>query len=511
MPGIASATVKRLACCALFVVIYIFAVLVATPPARAQTLDFAQVDSYIHDLMSIYQIPGAALALVKDGEIVYAKGYGVRNARTGQPVTENTLFSIGSISKSFTALAVAQLAESGKLTLDDHVIKYLPDFRLADPHAASVLTIGELLTQTSGLPRADDLWWPGAPASRQQIVRDLRKVSLISVPGQQFHYSNQNYVLLGYLIERLTGQTWEDYVRQHILEPLNMAQADFDVPAMQAAPDHAEPHILDERAGTIPIAFNDSDKQWLSTHGPAVSINASILDMARYVQAQLGGSPLTGSPVISTKMLSQMHSPLTDFAPLVSLVSNQGYAMGWFTETYRDQALVEHSGDVKGFAANVTLVPSAHAGVVLLTNTQVVETFRQAVRLRMVEMLLGLKAEHDIAQTLDQASQFDPVERLKQFQAARTFRLDAATLRQLPGDYDGSFGRTHIDLQGDRLFARRVGWLVVYEMAGFAPGQLLCAAGSITDSLVMTFKIDKSGAVTFYQDDRQVLARVRSR
>src|SRR5205823_3456382 len=129
---------------------------------------------------------------------------------------------------------------------------YLPGFTLYDSTAVKILTVRELLSQTSGLPRVDDMWLPGAPASRRQIVQDLARVKLTAQPGTQFQYSNQNYVVLGYLLEKIVGQTWESYVQQHILTPLRMSSSDFGVAAMQSTPDHAAPHILDGRSGLIP-------------------------------------------------------------------------------------------------------------------------------------------------------------------------------------------------------------------------------------------------------------------
>src|SRR5258708_30280250 len=223
-----------------------FASLNITAQIRAQAFNFQQIDAYITNLMQMYQIPGTAIALVKDGRIIYTKGYGVRNVETGQPVTENTLFAIGSISKSFTALAISQLVDAGKIDLDHTVASYLPGFALSDSTATQTLTVRELLSQTSGLPRVDDMWLPGAPASRRQIVQDLARVKLTAQPGVLFQYSNQNHVLLGYLREQIVGQPWASHVQQHSLTPLRMDASDFGIAAMQNTPDHAAPHILDD-------------------------------------------------------------------------------------------------------------------------------------------------------------------------------------------------------------------------------------------------------------------------
>jgi CubicO group peptidase (beta-lactamase class C family) len=481
-------------------------VIAPIPTRAALTSDFAEIDTYITDLMQVYEVPGTAIALVKDGKIIYVKGYGARNVDTQAPVTGGTLFAIGSISKSFTALAVLQLADRGQINLDDHVTDYLPDFRLYDPQSAKRITIRELLAQTSGVPRADDLWWPDGPANRKQIVDDLRKVQLTTVPGQRFQYSNQNYALLGYLVEKITGQTWESYVQTHILKPLGMRSTDFDIPTMQRTPNHADAHILDQRKGLMPVGFNAGDIRWLNAHGPAVSINASARDMARYVQFQLGDGTFEGQPVLSQDMLNEMHHQQAGFLPGLPFLTEQGYGMGWFTEKYRGYSLVEHSGDVKGFAANITLVPSEKIGVVVLTNVQTVESFRQAVRIRLTENLLGIAPNRDIAKLVDRT---DLTELKKDFETARTFKADAAVIAKLPGDYLGVLGQVHIELSDGRLFARPQGWLLIYELAPFAPDKVLYSAGTLTGSLVLSFKIDAQNSVTFYQDGVKMLERIR--
>jgi len=478
---------------------------VLAPVQAETTADFSEIDAYIADLMQTYEVPGTAIALVKDGKIVYVKGYGTRNVDTQAPVTGDTLFAIGSISKSFTALAVLQLADAGKIDLDAPITDYLPDFRLYDPQSAKRITIRALLAQTSGLPRADDLWWPNGPGSRKQIVDDLRKVQLTTIPGQRFQYSNQNYALLGYLIEKVTGQTWESYVQTHILKPLGMRSTNFDIPTMQQTADHADAHILDQRQGLMSIGFNKGDIRWLNAHGPAVSINASAHDLARYAQFQLGDGTFGGKPVLSQAMLDEMHTEQVSFMPGLPFLTEQGYGMGWFTEQYRGYSLVEHSGDVKGFAANITLVPAKQIGVAILTNVQTVESFRQAVRVRLIEYLLGLTPKRDIAELVDRT---DLTELKKSFAAARTFKADPAVIARIPGDYTGALGRVHIELSDGRLFARPQGWLLVYELSLFAPDKALYSAGTLTGSLVLSFKIDARNNVTFYRDGVKMLERV---
>src|SRR5262249_3345834 len=156
-------------------------------------------------------------------------GYGYRDVKAKTTVTENTVFAIGSISKSFTSMSVMQLVDQGKIDLDSPVIKYLPDFKLADPDLTKTVTVRNIMSHASGLPRADELWYQNVPASRKQVIDDMVKIKPTAKAGALWQYCNQNFVLAGYLVEKITGQTWEQYVKQHILDPLGMKTTNFNV------------------------------------------------------------------------------------------------------------------------------------------------------------------------------------------------------------------------------------------------------------------------------------------
>ncbi len=162
--------------------------------------DFSAIDATVNQLLAMYSVPGAAIGIVQNGQVVYTKGYGYADAEHKTPVTEQTVFSIGSVSKSFTVLDLAQLAEAGKVDLDAPVIRYLPDFKLSDPDATKALTIRQVLSHSTDSP-ADDRLVLGLN-SRKQIVADMVNIALTGKPGQVWQYCNQNFVLAGYLVER---------------------------------------------------------------------------------------------------------------------------------------------------------------------------------------------------------------------------------------------------------------------------------------------------------------------
>src|SRR5215472_763258 len=329
---------------------------------------FPDADDLLLRLMSEDHVPGAALAIIKDGEIVLEKGYGFRDLAAHAPVTTATLFNIGSISKSFTALGVAQLVDQHQVDLDAPVIGYIPDFQLSDPQATQAVTLRQLLSHTSGLP-ADKQWPQQVPATRAGIVSEFASMPITAQPGTRFQYCSRCIVLAAYVLERITGQSWEAYTRRHIFAPLGMTMASFGPLGLEQAPDRAQPYRHDGVLGQVPVPW--SRLQYLEPLGPGGGIDASVDEMARYALLQLGDGTISGHQVISTQKMAELHrleiDVGVDWRP-AARAENLHYALGWFTAGVRGVRLVYHNGENPGFRAAVVLAPSFKAGVVVLTN-----------------------------------------------------------------------------------------------------------------------------------------------
>lgn len=376
-------------------------------PAGAERAVTAQaVDDLVLRLMSMYSVPGAAVALIQHSRIVLAKGYGFRDSETQLPVTERTLFNIGSITKSFTSLGIAQLVDEGRLDLDRPVIQYVPELRLSEPVVTRTVTLRQLMSHTSGLPRHDD-WLASVPTSRLDVIRDMVRIPVTAKPGERFQYCNQNFVLAGYVLERVTGQSWEAYTRAHIFAPLGMTAAAFGVLGLERAPDRAQPYRPDALLGATQVPWTSNGLQALQALGPAGSIDANIADMARYAQFQLGDGTVFGRQVVSARMLAELHRPEIAAGKGV-LTQDIRYALGWQTAEYRGVQLVSHGGEITGFTAYITLVPSAGAGVVILANADSAELFAHALRLSLVEELVGMSTRRDLARELNAIYHFNP-------------------------------------------------------------------------------------------------------
>ncbi len=425
------------------------AVCLLSPGAFAQpSLDTAQLDAFVKEMMSAYDIPGVGLAVVEDGEISYVRGYGVRDVTTGAPVTPNTQFAIGSTTKSFTALGIMLLVEEGRVDLDAPVTTYLPEFKLADPDATRTATVRHLLSHTTGLVRTDASTFDTS-VTAADIIEAAATTPLVGEPGEVFVYSNVNTIIAGEIIERITGESWEDFTRERVLEPLGMATATLSIAELKQQRDVALPHVLDVLNG-----LQTTDFLALGADAPAGAINASATEMARYVHFQVGD----GAPLLSQASLGEMHEGqiaapdfnvpgmITAQARAVaarpedvpdSLVTDQKYGFYWGVERFLGEKLVQHGGNTNGLTANATLLPEHRAGVVVLANAGGANTFMEVVRLHVVKLLLG-RSSPDVSATLQVQLEVlgqDNASRKADLNAARTYQPERAELAPLAGTY----------------------------------------------------------------------------
>ncbi|MBS0196891.1 MAG: serine hydrolase [Planctomycetes bacterium] len=330
---------------------------------KASTDALGDFASWADEARAAWEVPGFAMAIVKDGSVVLTTSAGVRDLDSKTPVTENTLFAIGSSTKAFTTFVLGTMVDDGKLEWDKPVRDLIPGFKLADPVATERLTVRDMVTHRSGLPR-HDLMWYNSTLTRPQMVSRLAFLEPSKELRESWQYNNLMFLTAGYLSEQISGKSWEDNVRERIFKPLGMNGADFSVTDMQAAPDFAYPY--EKRDGAMrKMPFRD-----ISQMGPAGSINASVADMAKWVRVHLENGKFNGQQIISPTTLAEIHRPQM-IMPSESTdpeVIRIGYAMGWFVSAYRGKLMVEHGGNIDGFSAQVTLLPNEHIGIVALTN-----------------------------------------------------------------------------------------------------------------------------------------------
>jgi len=310
-----------------------------------------------------WRAPGLAIAIIKDGRVVLSKGLGTKDIDSEDAVTPDTLFAIGSCTKAFTTFTLGTLVDEGKVSWDKPVREYMPEFKLRDAFASEHLTLRDMVTHRSGLPR-HDLSWYNSPLSRKDLVARVAYLEPNKELREAWQYNNFMFLTAGYLVERVTGGTWEEAVKARVFEPLSMGNSNFSVVESQKSADFAHPcEWRDEKMRRVP--FRD-----ISQIGPAGSINSSIRDMARWAMVHLSKGEVGGVRVISENTIADLHQPqmLMPGTSEDPEIINIGYAMGWMVSAYRGHVMVEHGGNTDGFTALVTLLPKDNIAVVALTN-----------------------------------------------------------------------------------------------------------------------------------------------
>jgi CubicO group peptidase (beta-lactamase class C family) len=355
---------SRLVRCTLILLVLLGA---AVPHAAAQQGPLRGLDSYITKAMADWDVPGLALAIVRNDSVVHATGYGVRELGRDERVDERTLFAIGSSSKAFTALALAQLIDEEKASWDDRATKHLPWFQVHDPYVTREMTLRDLLSHRSGLTRGDRLWY-ATEVPRDEIVRRVRFLEPTWSFRSNFGYQNIMYLAAGLVAEEITGKSWDDLVQERIFAPLGMRQSVTSIDPLPGMPNVATPHSRFDDTVT-PIAYRDIDNI-----APAGSINSSALDMAQWVRLQIGNGMYAGTRLVSEQNMREMHTPHT-IIPIDTAAERlypethfRTYGLGWFLEDYRGRRIVHHGGNIDGMSALVAMMPEENVGLVILTN-----------------------------------------------------------------------------------------------------------------------------------------------
>ncbi|HEX8618184.1 MAG TPA: serine hydrolase [Thermoanaerobaculia bacterium] len=338
---------------AIFVVFFL-----SLSAAGQQAFDPRAVDKLFNTALKAWQIPGAAVAIVRNDRIVYVQGYGTKTLGAIEPVTPDTLFQIASTSKAFTTAALSMLVAEGKLSWDDPVRKHLPYFQLGDPCADAQVTVRDLVSHRTGVGRYDELW-DNTPITREEVIRSMGKVELSKPFRTTYQYQNIMFIAAGEVVASASGMPWDDYVRTRIFTPLAMTSTITSDEAWSEA-DHANGYQYDWETNRV------TPQRPIETHtlGSAGAIKSSARDLANWVRFQL--NPDSG--VDETKQphtVIRLENSSRDLNPETHVMS---YGLGWFIQDYRGELLVSHSGSLNGFRAHVDLLPKRDTGFAILIN-----------------------------------------------------------------------------------------------------------------------------------------------
>jgi CubicO group peptidase (beta-lactamase class C family) len=417
--------------------------------AQAANGSLDGLDAFVATAMKDWEVPGTAIAVVQDGKIIFAKGYGFRDVKKELPVTPHTLFAIGSASKSFTVTDVAMLVDQGKLDWDKPVRDYLPGFRLYDQFASERMTPRDLVTHRSGLPRHDAVWY-NSTASRRELVDRLRYLEPSKDFRTTFQYQNLMFMTAGYLAGTVADRPWEDLTRERIFVPLGMNRSNFSVADSQKADDFALPYRK-EKEKLKEIPFRNIDQI-----GPAGSINSNVEDMSHYLLMHMNKGKYDGKQILSENNAAEMQTPQMVIPGVLRWkeLGHQSYGMGLFITSYRGHKLVHHGGNIDGFSALVTFMPQDNLGMVILTNLNAT-VFPGLLSYNVYDRLLGLDS-------VDWTTRFKDDEK-KQKEAADLAKKQGFTnkkpnthpsheLMDYAGDYENpGYGVAKVGVDGGRL------------------------------------------------------------
>lgn len=426
--------------------------------ALTQPMTERQVDKLVQRNRALFQIPGIAITIIKDGQIILNKGYGLRSLRTRQAVTTQTLFGIASNSKAFTAAAVGLLVEEGKLHWDDLVTNYLPQFRLYDPLATQLLTVRDLLSHRSGLPTtAGDLMHDPDSTSftLEQILFNQRFIKPSSSLRSQFAYTNNGYLVAGAIVAKVSGMSWEAFIEQRILRPLGMTHS---AASFQGC--HTNPNLIDAHK-----RINDSVRvvaRYGSTKNDAAGgIYSSAQEMSQWMLLFLNRGrygPSLSQRLLSESLMAELVTPQT-IIPVSQPGSYQthfaAYGLGWFLSDVKGYKEIAHSGQDVGMVSAVTMLPELGLGVLVLTNSE--SGAASAITDQIVDSYVGIVGQDRTAQ-LYKREQFrrrarqtllDSIQR----QLTRHSPLSSADLASYVGIYqDQWLGKVRISLRQDQLW-----------------------------------------------------------
>ncbi len=439
-------------------------------------------------------VPGAAVAVVKDDEVILAKGYGFRDVENKVPMTADTILAIGSASKAFTTFAMGVLVDEGKLEWEKPVRNYIPWFRLYDTFASERLTPRDLVTHRSGLPRHDLSWYNNYEATREEFVRRLAYLKPSADLREKFQYNNLMFLTAGYLVEVLTGKKWEDAIRTHVFEPLGMKRTNFSVEDSQKDADYALPYR--EREGKIEeIPFRN-----ISNIGPAGSINSSVNEMSHWLLVHLNGGKFDGKQIIGPQTIQDMHLAHmpTGGTPAIAEVTPADYGLGWFVDSYRGHSRVHHGGNIDGFSAMVSMLPQDGVGIVVLVNKNGSALTELLIR-QAYDLVLGAESKDWIGEAAKEKTVGDEVQ--KEASQKKQIRRKPGTkpvheMGEYEGDYfHPGYGNLKVFVEKGEIFFAYNGITTPLEHWHYETFNGKRADDPTFEDMKMTFRTDVNGNV----------------
>jgi CubicO group peptidase (beta-lactamase class C family) len=356
-----------------------------SPASAASEAALADFDAYMAETIRQWDVPGVAVSIVKDGRIVLAKGYGVRDPVTGQPMTKDTIFTIASSTKPFTTFSAGLLVDEGKINFDAPVSTYLKGFAMRDPAATAGLTLRDMFSHRSGLASHAAVYWHNYALTREELLARLAYLDSSQPLRAKFQYNNIMYMLAGLVVQRVAGTEWETFTTQRIFQPLEMDRTFFGYERALADPNHiGGREMLDGKQVNVPLLRN------MTIRNPTGGIYTNAEDLANWMLVHLDEGRFKNRQIIQPATLADLHRTHmpTGATARDSEYVPVGYGMGWFIDIYRGRQFVHHGGNLPGVSTMVALLPSERLGVTVLVN-QGESGLRDALTRSIIDRFLG--------------------------------------------------------------------------------------------------------------------------
>jgi len=362
--------------------------------SKAQILTAKQIDSVAEQTLRTFNVPGIAVAVIKDGKVVHAKGYGVRSIKTNQKVDEHTLFGVASNTKAFTAAALGMLIDANKLSWDTKVIDIIPEFKLYDPYVTSEFTVRDLLTHRSGLGlgAGDLMIWPdSSTVDKKQLIHNLRYLKPVSSFRTKYDYDNLLYIVAGDVVARVSGISYEDFIETKIIKPLGMNKTAASWYRLKDKSNVIDGHAP-YQGKLLPVGLSFGE-----IANAAGGMYSSVTDMSKWVMTMINGGKYgdnLGQNLFSPAIHRELWTPQTIIAGN-NPASFSSYGLGWFLSNVNGNFQATHTGGLSGIVTQVTILPDLKLGIIVLTNQQSGAAFN-AITNSIKDGYLGIKGQNRI-------------------------------------------------------------------------------------------------------------------
>jgi len=452
-----------------------FAALICTAQNEKPDHRFAGLDTAFARVLKDWHVAGFAVAVVEKNKVIYAKGFGYKNYETKAPVTSSTLFAIGSCTKAFTASLLGMLKDEGKIDLDKPVRDYLPELKFYNNELNDQITLRDMMSHRTGLPRHDYSWYFFSTTSRDSLIQRIQYMEPFAGLREKWYYNNFMFLAQGVVVEKLTHKSWEENIREKIFQPLGMTGSVMTIEEMEKNPEASTGYGLKNDS-----VINKMDYYHIGAMGPAGSINSSVQDMAKWVITWINGGKYEGKQVIpASHVTDAMGSQMVIGAGLPDKDKKDiyfaNYGLGWFLGSYRGHYRVEHGGNIDGYSASTCFFPSDSVGIIVLSN-QNSSAVPSIVRNLIADRMLGIKYfdwNTDLKKTADKGRKEGKEAQKNAVSSRKLNTKPSHELKDYAGLYNNKgYGTMEVALLRDSLFAlvgTHTWWLRHYHYDQFEP------------------------------------------